>query len=100
MKPCNTCPFLKNSTNFGCREWLIDVAKLVLMKKTDSHTCHKTDPNADGYVKGNGKKMCDGIKMIAVNENLNVHIHKEVPKNFYSFFKEYAQKMKIIGEIK
>jgi len=99
MKPCNTCPFLTDSTNFGCREWVIDVARLYVHGKTEAHTCHKTDPNADGYVKGDGEKKCDGIKMIGINDKTGVHIHKSVPKSFMDFFERYAIKMRIMGDL-
>lgn len=97
MKPCNTCPFLKNSGNFGSIEWLEDVFRLVVKKQTDMHTCHKTDPNADGFVQGNGERMCDGIRMIAANEKLGFYFYKNVHKNFSDFFNSYAEKMKILA---
>lgn len=71
MKPCNTCPFRKNSPNHGSAEWLIDVMK-GLMAKNLEHSCHKTDPNADGYVGHQAGKdsICIGaVAMIKADSN-------------------------------
>lgn len=62
MKPCNSCPFRKNTKNFGSPEWLIDVMRGI-KKKNISYSCHKTDPKADGYVghKEGKDSVCMGI---------------------------------------
>lgn len=98
MKTCDDCPFVVGSKNTGSPDWLKDVFGLYLRKST-SHSCHKTDPIADGYIRGK-RKDCNGIKMIEINEKTKTHIHKNVYKNFLDFFETYIQKYKFEGLIK
>lgn len=84
MNPCKTCPFLKDSKNYGSVDWLEDVFHL-LQRENTSHTCHSTDPIADGYIGGN-KRMCDGIKMLKINQDSNLHLHKKAFRNYKEFF--------------
>lgn len=49
MKACNSCPFLKGTENLGAVDWLQDVMAGI-KRQCLSHSCHKTDPKADGYV--------------------------------------------------
>lgn len=68
MKPCGDCPFMKNSPLNGSVEWMEDVFNFYRADKFFKHTCHKTDPKADGY---NGAKKvmeCAGHVQIMMNE--------------------------------
>ena len=56
-KPCNDCPFVKKTPLQGSPEWLKDVLKYHRENQFFTHSCHKTDPNADGY---NGAKKTVG----------------------------------------
>ena len=89
-KPCNTCPFLKNTINIGSEEWMKDVFALVQLGLAGVHTCHKTDANADGYVAGE-KRPCGGIKLLAINSNIGFHLHKDIFKDWLSFFKHHRR---------
>lgn len=67
-KPCDDCPFVKKNPLNGSPEWLADVIKFMKANKYFTHTCHKTDPNADGY---NGSKKvveCAGHLRVLFNE--------------------------------
>lgn len=65
MNPCNTCPFLKKTPLEGAPDWLKDVIRLHKQDPFFNHTCHKTDPKADGYVGGKKVTSCAGhIQMI------------------------------------
>lgn len=50
-KPCKTCPFLIGTENIGASDWLVDVIIGVKRENLD-HSCHRTDPRADGYKAG------------------------------------------------
>lgn len=63
---CKTCPFRKKAKIIGSREYLIDVFGL-LYHGSLKHSCHRTDPKADGYV-GGETKQCLGILKVADND--------------------------------
>lgn len=84
MNPCKTCPFLKESKNYGSVDWLRDVFNL-LKEGNLNHSCHTTDPIADGYV-GGEKRFCDGIKMLKINDETKLHLHKRAFKNYREFY--------------
>lgn len=91
-KPCNTCPFLRDTKNIGTREWLIDVFR-ILFHGSLRHTCHKTDRNADGYV-GGSSKMCVGIKLVSENDRTGTYSNKNVFKTWPDFFKHHSKGQK------
>ena len=74
IKPCTTCPFRKDKPNWGNLEWLEDVIKGLNLIKKDmggfQHTCHKTDPKADGYLghKEGKDSICYGMVAMIKNE--------------------------------
>ena len=71
MKPCRTCPFLENSENYGNSDWFIDVCEQ-LEKEQLTHSCHRTDPRADGYVnhKDGKDSICWGaVGMLKAEKN-------------------------------
>lgn len=61
-RACNTCPFRKNCKTIGAADWLSDVVR-GLIHGNFHHSCHKTDPKADGYVghKEGKESICMGI---------------------------------------
>jgi hypothetical protein len=78
-KPCNTCPFRKNTNNYGRIDWLEDV--VYGLGRSFSHTCHKTDPNADGYIghKEGKQSICFGFIGMTkklYNESYDPHFNK------------------------
>lgn len=68
MKPCNTCPFVKAHRLDGSPDWLRDVINFRRKDPFFSHTCHKTDPKADGYVGAKKARECAGHLMIMFNQ--------------------------------
>ncbi len=68
LKPCNDCPFLKRSPLNGSPEWLTEILELGLKNPFFEHSCHKTDPKADGYKKGGKKKECSGYIQMLMNQ--------------------------------
>lgn len=66
-KPCNDCPFMKSTPLVGAPDWLEDILFALQFKKKFEHSCHKTDPKADGYVKGQARQ-CMGHMTMIVNE--------------------------------
>lgn len=69
MKPCNDCPFLKSSPLQGAPDWLEDVMKHHHADPYFTHSCHKTDPRADGFVGGKKSRECAGHLMMIINDN-------------------------------
>lgn len=67
MRPCSDCPFMKSSPLDGSPDWLRDVLEHHTQNKFFRHTCHKTDPKADGYVNGEAKE-CRGHIQMQLNE--------------------------------
>ena len=61
-RPCNSCPFLKETSNYGHIDWIEDVIAGI-KNKSLTHTCHKTDPKADGYIghKEGKESVCIGF---------------------------------------
>lgn len=89
---CSTCPFRKKAKIIGARDYLIDVARMLLHKRVN-HSCHRTDPEADGYV-GGEKKQCLGILKVLDNE-IGDKKHKDFFNNFMDFFKYHKSEGKI-----
>ncbi len=58
---------MKSSPLAGSPDWLTDVLEFNLRNKYFEHTCHKTDPNADGYV-GGKKRECKGHLTMIMNQ--------------------------------
>lgn len=89
MKPCNTCPFLKGTENLGALDWLKDIAEGV-KRGSLSHSCHKTDPKADGYVghKEGKDSVCVGflgmIKKISL-DCIDPKINKAMVEGRFDF---------------
>lgn len=77
LRPCNSCPFRKDTKNFGRSDWLIDVMQ-ALRAGGLTHSCHKTDPNADGYVghKVGKESICMGAVAMLKAETNNVQDRK------------------------
>lgn len=67
--PCNDCPFVKENPKLGSPEWLGDVI-MGHRGPGFSHTCHKTDPKADGFVGGKTKLLCAGFERIKENRRM------------------------------
>lgn len=65
-KPCETCPFRKDIPLDGAPDWALDVLK-GFVRGALSHSCHKTDPNADGFKGGKRKQHCIGILGVMKN---------------------------------
>lgn len=59
-KPCSTCPFVKNSQNEGAPDWFNDVI-YGIMGGSLVHSCHRTDPKADGFVGTEEVQHCVGF---------------------------------------
>lgn len=68
MKHCSDCPFVRKNPLNGSPEWLRDVLTLSEKNPYFTHTCHKTDPNADGFVGGSKVVECKGHLQIIFNE--------------------------------
>jgi hypothetical protein len=68
MKACSDCPFMRSSPLVGATDWLEDVIKRNHMDQYFEHSCHKTDPNADGYI-GGKKRECKGHLQIIMNKS-------------------------------
>jgi len=66
-KPCSDCPFVVSTPLSGSVEWLEDVFKATMPEGSMMHSCHKTDPRADGYVRGKAR-MCSGYIQMLENE--------------------------------
>lgn len=67
-KPCSDCPFVKSSPLSGSPDWLRDILERQVNDEYFRHTCHKTDPNADGYRGGKKVRDCSGHIMIMMND--------------------------------
>ena len=64
MKACNECPFYRKNKLEGSPEWLKDILWFNRTNPDFSHTCHKTDPKADGYVGGKTRECVGHITMM------------------------------------
>lgn len=73
MKACKDCPFKRSSPLNGSPEWLKDVLELNAKDPFFHHTCHKTDPKADGYVGGEKVMECGGHVQMMMNEIDGTH---------------------------
>lgn len=67
-KPCNTCPFVKKNELLGSPEWLTDVMRSMKINRYFTHTCHKTDPVADGFIGAKKVIECRGHLQVLFNE--------------------------------
>lgn len=67
-KPCKDCPFIKKNPMKGSPEWLSDVFHAHRKNPFFRHTCHKTDPNADGYEGRKKVRECYGHITMVANE--------------------------------
>lgn len=67
--PCNDCPFVKDNPKLGSPDWLGDVIR-GHRRPGFSHTCHKTDPNADGFTGAKKTLPCRGFSRIKSNDLL------------------------------
>lgn len=65
-KPCTTCPFRKDIPLDGAPDWVLDVLR-GFHQGNLSHSCHNTDPKADGYKGGKRKQHCIGILGVMKN---------------------------------
>lgn len=70
MKPCTDCPFKVSSSLEGSPEWLKDIVKIRKLggEEYGSHSCHQTDPNADGYKGSKKKRECMGYLTMIMNK--------------------------------
>lgn len=68
MKACNDCPFMKSSPLAGSPDWLTDVVNFHKKDPCFEHTCHKTDPNADGFAGKEKKRECIGHLRMVMND--------------------------------
>lgn len=66
-KPCSDCPFKKDSPLAGSPDWLEDILNYRKENRYFEHSCHKTDPNADGYSGGKKKLECAGHLQVMFN---------------------------------
>lgn len=66
-KPCDDCPFITSSPLEGSPEWLEDVLVNHAKDEFFRHTCHKTDPKADGYKGSRKVRYCSGHISVMMN---------------------------------
>lgn len=74
-KPCDTCPFKKGTDNYGAADWFIDVCNGI-MRGELNHTCHKSDPKADGYKGAKEIQHCTGF--LGMMKNSRMMLSSEV----------------------
>ena len=67
MKPCGDCPFVKKTPLDGAPDWVTEVINLDRENPYFHHSCHKTDPNADGYKGAKKKTHCSGHMQMMFN---------------------------------
>src|SRR5262249_11379171 len=58
-KPCETCPFRSDIPLDGAPAWVNDILKGA-GKGTLQHSCHRSDPKADGYKGAKKTQHCIG----------------------------------------
>lgn len=66
--PCNECPFMKSTPLTGSTEWVADILKMEKENLYFSHSCHKTDPKADGFLGTKERRECAGHIRILMND--------------------------------
>ena len=102
MKPCNDCPFYKKSPLVGSPDWLTDVFNGSLRRDGFKHTCHKTDPNADGYVGGKTRK-CVGYLTMRMNEYDNTPgkggVYRSIRELLAAYLKKWAEDGILEGDL-
>ncbi len=59
---------MKSTPLDGSPDWLSDVVKFYRKNKTFNHSCHKTDPKADGFTGAKKKKDCAGRMTMILND--------------------------------
>ena len=67
MKTCKDCPFVRAHPLAGSPDWLKDVLTLHSKDEFFRHTCHKTDPKADGFTGAKKVAECKGHLQIIFN---------------------------------
>lgn len=90
-KPCNDCPFKKSSPLVGAPDWVKDVAVRNLEDEYFSHSCHKTDPKADGFVGGQKVIECAGRLRMLFNEMDGTPGKGGVYESIHALVKRYYQ---------
>lgn len=71
---CRTCPFRSDIPLVGRGDWLLDVIKGFKTENL-SHSCHATDPAADGYLGARKKQHCIGI--LGMMKNMDTCISQD-----------------------
>lgn len=59
-KPCDSCPFRSDIPLDGAPDWALDVLRGI-RRGNLAHSCHKTDPKADGYRGTSKTQHCMGF---------------------------------------
>ncbi len=95
MKSCNDCPFMKSSPLAGSPEWLNDVLLHAKNNPTFTHTCHKTDPKADGYNGSKEVRECRGHVRMLMNGFDRTPGQGGVWESYLEMAIAYAKKWKI-----
>lgn len=67
-KPCSDCPFVKKNPLQGSPAWLKDVVTMHREDPYFHHTCHKTDPKADGFSGAKKVRSCVGHTTMIMND--------------------------------
>lgn len=98
-KPCSDCPFVIKNELKGAPDWLADVFYGHTLNASFRHTCHKTDPDADGYVRGEAKS-CVGFSLFTMNAASKRHIFKEAYPNLETLMMSYLKNWIDTGLIK
>lgn len=67
-KPCSDCPFIKATPLEGSPDWLRDVMEIGRINPFFTHSCHKTDPKADGFSGAKKQVECAGHISMIMND--------------------------------
>lgn len=59
-KPCDSCPFRSDIPLIGAPDWAMDVLQGIRSGNL-AHSCHKTDPKADGFKNTKKTQHCMGF---------------------------------------
>ena len=68
LKPCGDCPFVRATPLDGAPDWLEDVMRLGQANPYFEHSCHKTDPKADGFAGAKKTRECAGHLRMMLNQ--------------------------------